>query len=109
MELSVAVVIALVVFIVIWIGLRAYKIHNFSAIAVALLIGLFVLLALANPRDIQNFSSGQYQFYSVLVGIIVIILIIYILCKGLSDRGEKNKAWSIFPSWSAAPMEVMSS
>jgi CDP-diglyceride synthetase len=108
MELSVAVVIALVVFIVIWIGLRAYKIHTFSAIAVSLLIGLFVLLALANPRDIQNFSSGQYQFYTVLVGIIVIILIIYILCKGLSDRCmKKDKAWSIFPSWSAVPAEVV--
>lgn len=105
-DLTTAFVVALVVVIVLFVILRAYGVRGFSALVVSLLIGLLVLLATANPRDmtLQQLASSQAQFYAFIVGIIVIILIIYILVMALRDKEPRRVDISYVGKWAPVPL-----
>ena len=106
-DLTTALVVSLVVVIILFIALRAYGVRGFSALIVSLLIGLLVLLAMANPRDmtLQQLTNNQAQFYAFIVGIIVILIIIYVLVMGLRDREPKKAQYSYVGNWRPVALE----
>lgn len=106
-DLTTALVVALIVVIILFVVLRAWGVRGFSALIVALLIGLLVLLATANPRDmtLQQLASNEAQFYAFIVGVIVILIVIYVLVMALRDREPKRTQISYVSNWKPVPLE----
>jgi ABC-type uncharacterized transport system permease subunit len=87
MELWVALLIWLIVFIVIFVVAKKYRVTTWSSIALATLISVLILGLLRPPNTlIMAQGSNWGSIYWLIMFIAPILIIIYTISKAITDR-----------------------
>lgn len=97
METWVALIAWLVIFILVLLVSRHYRISTWSAIALATLIALIVMSIVKPPTelDIRTGMNGWGALYWLVMFLSPILLVIYIISAAIKDRRPKVEATEV--------------